>query len=262
MIHFVTATISEARPLIEEYKLKKDINSNNFQLFCSEKYSLIVSGIGKINSALSVSHTFFKLNQKLNNIWINIGIAGHINEKIGKLILVNKVIDNESNKSFYPFFSRNYSLKQIACTTYDKPNFDYNISMSDMELSGFFHSASKYSSKELIHSLKIISDNINKKIDFKDKKVVQDLIRMNVPKIKKFVSTIEIIHRKFFLLDEKVNKRIKDDLKMFKYTFSEKIQLSKLLYIIYHNNFSNKKILNYSNDINSNIKNLKRMLNL
>jgi len=262
MIHFVTATISEARPLIEEYKLKKDINSNNFQLFCNEKYSLIVSGIGKINSALSVSHTFFNLNQKLNNIWINIGIAGHINEKIGKLILVNKVIDSGTKKSFYPFFSKKYSLKQIACTTYDKPDFDYNISMSDMELSGFFYSANKYSSKELIHSLKIISDNENKKIDFKDNKVIQELIEINVPKIKKFVSSIEIIHKKFFLPDEKVNQRIKEDLKMFNYTFSEKIQLSKLLYIMYHNNFSNKKILNYSNDINSNIKNLKRILNL
>ena len=246
MINFVTATISEARALIEEYKLKKDINSNNFQLFCNEKYSLIVSGIGKINSALSVSHTFFKLNQKSNNIWINIGIAGHINEKIGKLILVNKVIDNGTKESFYPFFSRNYSIKQKACITYDKPNFDYNISMSDMELSGFFYSANKYSSKELIHSLKIISDNKNKKIDFKNKKVVKELIEINVPEIKKFVSSIEIIHRKFFLLHEKVNKRIKEDLKMFNYTFSEKVQLSKLLYIVYHNNFSNKKILNYS----------------
>ena len=56
----------------------------------------IVGGLGKINSALGVAHTFFKFKGLSNNIWINIGLAGHEREKIGTLILVDKIYDFET----------------------------------------------------------------------------------------------------------------------------------------------------------------------
>ena len=46
------------------------------------------------------------------------------------------------------------------------PNFKYTNNVSDMEASGFFFACEKYSTKEFIYSIKIISDNEKKKIKF------------------------------------------------------------------------------------------------
>ena len=43
--------------------------------------------------------------------------------------------------------------------TFSKPNYNYSKRLYDMEASGFFLAANKFSTKELIHSLKIVSDN-------------------------------------------------------------------------------------------------------
>ena len=44
--------------------------------------SLTISGIGKTNAAMSIAHTY-EFNQQKNSIWINFGIAGHKDAKIG-----------------------------------------------------------------------------------------------------------------------------------------------------------------------------------
>ena len=159
MIHFIVATSPESKLIIKKLKLKKIHSSQGIEFFFHNNFSLTITGLGKINSAIGVTHTFFKFNGLSNNIWINIGLAGHEKEKIGKLILVDKIYDHDTQKSLYPFFIKNYGIKKLNCTCYAKPNFNYDNSLSDMESSGFFLSANKYSTKELIHTLKIISDN-------------------------------------------------------------------------------------------------------
>ena len=111
MINLVVATYSEAEPLINKLSLKKLTNSK-ILIFFNKKYYLIISGIGKINSALSVADIFYRFKQDFNNVWINIGIAGHKTFQIGKLLAVNKITDYESEKSFYPFFLKNINLSK------------------------------------------------------------------------------------------------------------------------------------------------------
>ena len=156
MIHIIVATNFEAKPLIENFDLKKIFPSKPFDIFIKDNISLTVTGIGKINTALGIAHTFFMFEKQYNNIWINIGLAGHEREKIGTLILVDKIYDYETQKSMYPFFVKNYKIKRLNCTCYSKPNFNYTNSLSDMESSGFFSSANKYSSKEIIHSILLL----------------------------------------------------------------------------------------------------------
>ena len=177
MIHLIVATIKEARPLIDFYKLKKKQNSNEFQLFLNDNISLTVSRIGKIYSAMSVSHTFFELGKKKNQIWINFGLAGTKDLNIGELVLVDKVIDDDTGKLFFPHYFNSLKLPHKSCTTFSKPNKKLNISMSDMECSGFFESSNVFSSKELIQSLKIISDNQFESIDFNNEQQIYTLIK-------------------------------------------------------------------------------------
>ena len=140
---------------------------------------------------MSVIKTFFDFNKQKNNIWINLGLAGHKNHRIGDLFLVNKIKDSSSNKMYYPFVAHS-KLKSIQCITYEKENLDYNESLSEMEASGFFYSANKFSSLELVQVLKIISDNEKESINFNDKHKIYDLISSNK---KKIINLCDSLHK-------------------------------------------------------------------
>ena len=175
MIHIITATNSEAKFFINYLKLKRINSIKEFQIYFNDKFSLTVSGIGKVNSAISVCSTYHELGRVKNNCWINIGIAGHSNSFIGELFIINKIIDNSSLKNFYPYSPNINKINQLSCTTYEKADTKYNNSLSDMELSGFFQTANKYSFKELIHSLKVVSDNKGNPFNYKEKTGIEKL---------------------------------------------------------------------------------------
>ena len=175
MIHIITATNPEAKFFINYLNLKKINSIKEFQIYFNEKFSLTVSGIGKINSAISVCSTYHELGRIKNNCWINIGIAGHYKSTIGQLFIINKIIDNTSRKNYYPYSPDVNNINQLSCTTYDKIDLKYSNSMSDMELSGFYQTANKYSFRELIHSLKIVSDNKENPFKFEEKNKIEKL---------------------------------------------------------------------------------------
>ncbi len=255
MIHFIVATIKEARPLIDFYKLKKNNNSCEFQIFQNNNISLTVSKIGKVSSALSVSHTFFELGKKKNQIWINFGLAGIKNMDIGKLFLVNKIIDFDSSKLFFPFIKSNFELDHKSCVTYSKPNEKLNDLLSDMESSGFFESSSKFSSKELIHSLKIISDNESNRIDFNNDQQIYKLIEKKLKNIDQFKNEVVKIWEEYYEENQKLEKIIKSLIEKLKPTFYQKHELSKSIKLYYskYQKFDHN-ILDYSKDAKYNIK--------
>jgi len=261
MIHFIVATSSESKFIIKKLKLKKIKPSSGFDFFYNDNFSLTITGLGKINSALGVAHTYFKFKGLSNNIWINIGLAGHKEEKIGTLILIDKIYDHETQKSMYPFFVKNYKIKKLNCTCYTKPNFNYDNSLSDMESSGFFYSANKYSTKELIHSLKIISDNKFDKINFKDTKVITTIFEKNFDEIFDFINDIKDLWEKKFEKQNKIKIEIEKELTNLNYTFSEGVQLRNLLKIYYNSNYS-KKIIEYDKSTKDNIFKIKKILKL
>ena len=198
MIHLVLATHTEAKPIIAYFKLKRLMHISEYQVFINKdkNISLTISGIGKIFSACSVIFTYSLFKKQRNNIWINIGIAGHNDLKIGEIILVNKINDLSSKKSWYPSIVFNHSFKVQNCNTYDKPNFKYTKNLHDMELSGFYSSANKLSYCELIQSLKIISDNKELKINFKEREKISDLIKINIASIEKVILILSKLYLK------------------------------------------------------------------
>ena len=260
MIHFIVATSSESKLIIKKLKLKKIQPSSGFDFFYNDSFSMTITGLGKINSALGVAHTFFKFKSLSNNILINIGLAGHEREKIGTLILVDKIYDYETQKSMYPFFVKNYKIKKKNCTCYSKPNFNYNDSLSDMESSGFFSSANKYSTKELIHSLKIVSDNKCEKIDFNNAKHIERIFEKNFDQIIDFVNDIKGLWKQKFEKQNKIKSEIEKEIESLKYTFTEGVQLRRLLKIYYNSN--HEKIIEQNKSTKDNIHKIKKILKL
>ena len=116
MIHFVVATDSEARPIIDLFKLKKIKDLKQAFIYANQNISLIISGIGKVNAAIGVTQTYYYYNQKNNNIWINIGLAGHKYLKVGDICTINKITDNETKKIFFPFVNK-FKIQNQECLT-------------------------------------------------------------------------------------------------------------------------------------------------
>ncbi|MCL8267311.1 phosphorylase [Leptospira weilii] len=171
MIFISAALFPEAKPLIETLGLKILRDKTPFPIYRNEKYILVVSGAGKIFSAMSV---VFLLNEFKNSVvdssWIlNFGICGAPKEsfKIGKSFLIHKIKDEGSSKSVYPDILFKSPIPESVLLTVDKPVFRNEISelpntLVDMEAFGFFQASRKFFSSDKIRIVKTISDHFTK----------------------------------------------------------------------------------------------------
>lgn len=194
MVFIVTALYIEAKPLIEYFDLKKDIENRYFQVFKNEEITLVVTGIGKINSSIAVSHVATKYLWDLQSFIINLGICGskNVDEKIGNIYLVNKIIDNETRKNYIPDILLNHTFKESDIETFNHIVKDKDLMtarLCDMEASGFYQAASKFFETHRIYILKIVSDMA----DFDDvpKEKIYELIKNNLDEIDRFIKTLK-----------------------------------------------------------------------
>ena len=260
MIHLIVATNSEARPLIDLFKLKKKKLKKNF-IYENQSISLTITGIGKVNAAIGVTQTYFFYNQKSDNIWINIGIAGHKNLKVGDICSVSKISDNEIDKKFFPFIN-GFRMQNQECLTIGKQKKSYSSSIYDMESSGFYQSACKYSSKELLQIVKIISDNQYESIDFKNKEIVYNLIINHKKLINELCSFMFRLKKRIFPISNKISDTELNNLfSKIKFTFTEREQMKALLGLYFTKyNSLHDNIINFSKNGGYNVKRLKEFL--
>lgn len=187
MINFVIALHAEAKPIIEHFSLKKIQTRQPFPTYTSQDYSLIISGIGRCNSAAattwlaSLSHS---TNARTDDIWLNVGIAGHKDQPLGKLMCSHKITEQSTNKSWYPVQIKSM-VESSNLLTLDQVTTDYiENSLHDMEASGFYASALRFTTTELAQCLKIVSDNNQNSIENISKEFVHELIESNIASIK------------------------------------------------------------------------------
>jgi len=161
MIHFICALKCEARSLIAHYRLKHSTASDSFPLYISadKQISLTISGIGKINAAAATAFTHAFLHTEKQDIWLNVGIAGNRDLEIGEITLAHKIIDQTNNYVWYPQIIFSPPCPSVGILSCDEPATDYTDSLFEMEAAGFYATACRFASSELIHVIKIISDN-------------------------------------------------------------------------------------------------------
>ena len=261
MIHFIVATSSESKLIIKKLKLKKIKPSSGFDFFYNDNFSITITGLGKINSALGVAHTFFKFKGLSNNIWINIGLAGHKYLKVGDICTINKITDNETKKIFFPFVNK-FKMQNQECLSVGIQRKSYSSKVYDMESFGFYQSACKYSSKELLQIVKIISDNQFESIDFKNKEVVYNTILNHKKLIIELCSFMLNLKKEFYpTSNEIIENEFNNLFTKIKFTFTEREQMKALLNLYFtkysslHNN-----VINFSENAAYNIKKLKEFL--
>ena len=258
MLNLVVATIPEAKPIIKFFNLKQNKLRSEFKIF--ENYqktiSLIISGIGKINAASAVTYLALKSKKIKNNIWLNIGIAGG-KEQIGKLFMINKSIDYSSKKCWYPSFCFKTEITSKTCMTYDIPVFKYKNCLNDMELSGFFSASLRFSYNELIHSIKIISDNEIENKTTSDYGFISVLIKPHLKKIEDIIIKL-LIARSFVYLDDTIRNEAN---KYFERNKLKKKDEEEILYLLYKWNIHKKKNIDIKYFSGKDILNVLRMKN-
>jgi len=178
-----TALYQEALPIIKFFNLKED-NDKYFKIYKNNKILLINSGLGKINTALALSHIFTKYENFSKNI-LSIGIAGATkNLSIAELVNVKKIIDKESQKVFHLKDLKN--LKNLSCTTSDLPLTNAKTDLADMEASSVYLSCKKFDIRPTI--LKVVSDFFEPNSVKKEE--IENLISININKISTILSTL------------------------------------------------------------------------
>lgn len=192
MIFIITALPCEAKPFIEHFKLKL-ITPSPFAIYQNHQIALVVSKVGVLNaiSATTYLATYFKANK--NDIWLNIGIAGHGNLPKGALAIASKISMKTYPNCFYPYLSFDHSYILAPLLSLDEPSMDYcKESLFDMEGYGFYFAALKFSTIEKIHCLKVISDTPFASYELLTKNEVSELILNQLPAIENLIALLSL----------------------------------------------------------------------
>jgi len=160
MINLVVALPAEARPLIKHYGLHDKQTHAAFPLHRNEDMALVICGPGKASAAAAVAWLQGLTPANRRDAWLNIGIAGHATHDIGTGVLVNRITDHASKRSWYPPQVHDLDMTTGSLRTVDTPENDYpGDTLYDMEASGYYPAACRSSTGELVQCFKITSDN-------------------------------------------------------------------------------------------------------
>lgn len=189
MLIITIALEVEAKPLIEALNLK-NLPDKKFKIFKNENIFLIITGIGKINSAIATTYIASMFPNKIK-AFLNIGIAGHASLHIGQIVFINKIFSLK-NQFLSDLIEIDFPSKTLFSV--DTPKKDYEDDfVYDMEGVGFLEAALKFTFIDLIYSLKIISDNKFSSLEEISKEKVENLINQNLDEIKEFIKKLLIL---------------------------------------------------------------------
>jgi len=202
VIFIITALMAEAAPIIEHFKLKKDITNNTYQLYRNYDIVLIISGVGKIKSAMAATYLFSTYNSKERNFLINIGFCGTNSSKyrLGTPLLIHKITDVDTNYDYYPDIFIDSTLPREALYCYSKPVKKENINTKedifcDMESSGIMEVSKKFTYSHEVVIIKIISDYLS--IENLNHEILKNYIKDNILYIEQIIKQLKSLNYSF-----------------------------------------------------------------
>ena len=227
MIHIVTALQCEAKPLIRRFELNGRQAENGFRIYENPQMRVIVAGVGKMAAAAATAYLQGQTPHQ-QAAWLNLGVGGHATLEIGELILANKIIDSSSQTRWYPPLSFPCKLNRQTVTTVDSPETDYGqASVYEMEASGFYSTACRFSSTEMVQACKIISDNLNHSIEKVSPQHVESIITAQMAEIETFIHAQLELHQTW--QQQSPPEIMADFMAQWRFTVAQQHQLQRLL---------------------------------
>ena len=226
-IFIYAALPCEAKPLVEHFNLKKDTTVQPFAVYLNQGICLTVTGLGKSAMAAGVAYTQALFASVEHPVLVNIGIAGHKDHAVGRLFLIDKITDANSQKSYYPPLVFTPPCATANIQTASRPQLVYDRQhLCDMEASAFYETAVRFSTGELIHCLKVISDNELSPVENIQPKQVASLIAAHVATIE---TLLEELSRLAALVTVPEPRLFEELIQRYHFTASEQGQLKSRL---------------------------------
>ena len=229
-IRWVVALKVEAEIILDEYNMNFDPEFTLFQVFRNFEKTrwLILSGIGRHNSAAATTYLYMISKASRSTCWINLGIAGSGKGHYGDLCLVNKISNNDSSNT-YPATMPKVTFHKMNLFTTDVPLTDYTLhELIDMEGSAFYDITNKLSGREFICLMKVISDGPNNDIEDLNKFKIRELINLNIANIKTIVSYYEKLSMDQYQIIQQP-KILSEILSQWHFSVSQKHRLENLI---------------------------------
>lgn len=229
MLFIVCALACEAKPIISHFQLQLIENTSSFPLYANSSIYLIVSGVGKVQTAAAMGYLLGLTGNPLHSAWLNVGIAGHASMALGSGILAHQIIDRASGRSYYPTFVIDRPVATASVWTVEQPEIHYEgTGVYDMEASAFWSVASRFTTAELIHCYKVISDNRQSGSSYLNKNQVTELISAHLNSIETFIKALQKLNHSLACL-ELSEGEISPFLKQWHFTRTQQCQLKCLL---------------------------------
>jgi len=231
-VRWVTALKAEAEEIIKNYALER-VATKPFPVYKNKDIDiwLVLSGIGQINAVAATTYLYVKSDASYNTIWINLGIVGSRNLKVGELVQIDKITSNEFRDNYYPSPAtfKNNNIERSNLITVNKPETLFKSDgVYDMEGYAFFSFAKKIASYELISVLKIISDIPGTDLSKIDKIGVERLFSKKMPLIEKVLKNLLSL-QEILLLQQRNPNYFDEICQQRKFSFTQKVILRKYL---------------------------------
>ncbi len=177
-INLVVALPPEAKPVNQHLGLLRDNHHDQYRLYHHGRISLVISGPGTDAAAAATNWLHGINGHRQDDIWINLGIAGHPDHQVGQIFLASRIEDMR-NGHVWPLQPR----EDLPCpseqlVTVTQPDTGYGMdALLEMEAAGFYCSALKHTTPDNIYCLKVVSDNRKQPAHMLNGKMVSQLIR-------------------------------------------------------------------------------------
>ena len=187
-LRFVVALQAEARPLVERFGLLPLAEDHAFHVYRGERGWAIVAGLGKAAAAAATAYLHLLSGGEAGQAWLNVGIGGHSQRPVGDAFIAHKIQDAASGIAWYPPLVVDLPCPTAPVLTVERVEEEYTPPwVHDGEAAGFYPTACRFSTSELVQCFKVISDNPEATLERSPSaSFVERLIRGNLDRIESF----------------------------------------------------------------------------
>ena len=225
-ILIVCALFFEAKPFINQLKLKALYTQSSLRVFGNNEYILVVSGTGKVAAAIAVTQVLSQEQFSIQSIW-NIGICGSKAHTVGDILLIDSIIDNDTQRTSYldVFLSSELPVSSLRTLSQSDSQQSFEEAV-DMEASGFCEAASFFLPLHKIHALKIVSDLAN--VSVLEKEKLEIMLKDKTKDCLDFINKegVSLEEKKTQFIIEKFDELFEEQ----RLSFTEQKEFEKLFY--------------------------------
>jgi len=223
----ICALASEAQALIEHWRLKA-LRERPFRVYGDNDARVVISGVGSHASAAAVGYAAGMREARADDIWLNLGIAGHGSHALGTALLAARISHHGRDGAWYPSLLFTPPCAAAELITHDQAVIDYpSQACCDMEAAGFMAATARIAGGDLVQVMKVVSDNAESGIAGIERSRVHALMRDALPTVLLLVERLREVAAR--LPQASSDLAVQPLLERWHFTHAQAMQLRQLL---------------------------------